>query len=434
MTIGNGSASLPEQSNAERAWTRVPRAVLAMPFAKVDRKAFLRAQLAPYCTEEQVIRAVESRPAQAAIRKELIDTLADSCIKAHVLRASGTSFKDAGGLHTPLTVMWMLSFARLYPASARGTLKYAILGALLLLTSLACLSPQPPPTPDLQAMISAAVQEAIPTPVPTQTSAPTATSNPTPTAVPTPTPDIPATVEASLQATIAAIPPTATPTPTPTPTVTPTPTPLPTQTPTPTPTATPLPTPTPTSTPTSVPTPTSTPWPTSTPRPTPTPTSRPTLTPEPWLGPVDARWTTYTNRQHSYEIQVPGNWTIDDANPASVKFASPARAAFVKVIKPDWRITSPRTELEDWLLQIEKVSVEFEIVEWNYQAFEGGDITAVRTLRREGAGFCMESNQEVLIVPSNGRNATWFTMVICSHSLNEYFHVVEDILGSFKQL
>ena len=57
MTVGNGSADLPDRSNAERAWTKVLRTVLAMPFSKVDRQAFLRAQLSPYCTEEQVRQA-----------------------------------------------------------------------------------------------------------------------------------------------------------------------------------------------------------------------------------------------------------------------------------------------------------------------------------------------------------------------------------------
>ena len=106
MTVGNGSADLPEKSNAERAWTKMLRAALAMPFSKVNRQAFLRAQLTPYCTEEQVRKAIESRPAQAGIRSELIDTLADSCINSHVLRASGTSFAAglSGGLAMAATI------------------------------------------------------------------------------------------------------------------------------------------------------------------------------------------------------------------------------------------------------------------------------------------------------------------------------------------
>ena len=106
MTVGNGSADLPEKSNAERAWTRMLRVALAMPFAKIDRQTFLKAQLTPYCTEEQVRKAIESRPAQAGIRSKLIDTLADSCIKSHVLRASGTSFAAGlpGGLAMAATI------------------------------------------------------------------------------------------------------------------------------------------------------------------------------------------------------------------------------------------------------------------------------------------------------------------------------------------
>ncbi len=106
----------------------------------------------------------------------------------------------------------------------------------------ACGSSAPPtPTPDIPATVTAAVQQAIPTPTPT------------------PTPDIPATVQAEVQAAMAALP-----TDTPTPTATP----IPTNTPTPTATTTPTPTPTPTSTPL----PTWTPTPTTRPSPTPSPT------------------------------------------------------------------------------------------------------------------------------------------------------------------
>ena len=122
---------------------------------------------------------------------------------------------------------------------------FAILLALIVgLAVAACGSGAPPsPTPDIPATVTAAVQQAIPTPTPT------------------PTPDIRATVDAQVQATMAAIP---TETPTPTPTATP----VPTETPMPTATATPTPTPTPTATPL----PTATPTPTTRPTPTPSPT------------------------------------------------------------------------------------------------------------------------------------------------------------------
>ena len=47
MTVGNGSADVPEKSNAERAWTRVLRAALAMPFVKVDRQGISSVTASP---------------------------------------------------------------------------------------------------------------------------------------------------------------------------------------------------------------------------------------------------------------------------------------------------------------------------------------------------------------------------------------------------
>ena len=74
------------------AWDRIVRASMAIPGAKVDRRDFLYAQLRSYCDERQVCSAIEDRPANAGIAPELIDKLADSCIKSHVIRAAGISF------------------------------------------------------------------------------------------------------------------------------------------------------------------------------------------------------------------------------------------------------------------------------------------------------------------------------------------------------
>ena len=95
MTTGKTTPD-PVESNGERLWTKVLRTVLALPYAKVDRSRFLRVQLSPHCTEQQVIDAIEGRPAQAAILPQIIDTLADACIRSHVFKASGASF--AAGL------------------------------------------------------------------------------------------------------------------------------------------------------------------------------------------------------------------------------------------------------------------------------------------------------------------------------------------------
>ena len=69
---------------------------MALPGARVDRASFLRSQLRPHYTDEQVREAIEFNPAHAGMSIDKIDEIADSVIKSHVLRATGTSF--AAGL------------------------------------------------------------------------------------------------------------------------------------------------------------------------------------------------------------------------------------------------------------------------------------------------------------------------------------------------
>jgi uncharacterized membrane protein len=69
---------------------------MALPGARVDRKSFLYSQLVNYCGQEQTLRSIETRPAIAGVPSDVIDRLADSCIKGHVLKASSISF--AAGL------------------------------------------------------------------------------------------------------------------------------------------------------------------------------------------------------------------------------------------------------------------------------------------------------------------------------------------------
>ena len=80
------------ETTGAKAWDKIMGAVLALPKAKVDRNSFLYAQLQNYCDATQVRKAIEDRPANAGISSELIDRLADSCIKRHVLKASAISF------------------------------------------------------------------------------------------------------------------------------------------------------------------------------------------------------------------------------------------------------------------------------------------------------------------------------------------------------
>ena len=96
-----------DQDAQATVWNRIVRASMAIPGAKVDRRDFLYAQLRNYCDEQQVCRAIEDRPANAGIAPDLIDKLADSCIKSHVLKAAGISFATGlpGGWFMAATIL-----------------------------------------------------------------------------------------------------------------------------------------------------------------------------------------------------------------------------------------------------------------------------------------------------------------------------------------
>ncbi len=68
------------------------KAVMSMPGAQVDRDSFLRSQLRSYFPDTQVQKAIATRPADANIPLDMIDGIADSVIKSHVLLAASASF------------------------------------------------------------------------------------------------------------------------------------------------------------------------------------------------------------------------------------------------------------------------------------------------------------------------------------------------------
>lgn len=84
------------ESRGNRVWNMIMSAALAIPGVKVDRASFLRSHLKPYCDEWQIQMAIAETPANACIPPDVIDKLANRCIKLHVAAASGISF--AAGL------------------------------------------------------------------------------------------------------------------------------------------------------------------------------------------------------------------------------------------------------------------------------------------------------------------------------------------------
>ncbi len=88
----NGTLELVESGHDDRVWQRVLHAALAVPGVKVNREEFLRSALKSIADEEQIQKAIETRPARAGIDILEIDGRATVLIRKHVARASGISF------------------------------------------------------------------------------------------------------------------------------------------------------------------------------------------------------------------------------------------------------------------------------------------------------------------------------------------------------
>ena len=73
-------------------WNQIIELVLKLPGARVDRENFLRTELGSYFDEEQVTRAIEDSPAKAGISSDIIDQIANSCIKWQTRKTSAVSF------------------------------------------------------------------------------------------------------------------------------------------------------------------------------------------------------------------------------------------------------------------------------------------------------------------------------------------------------
>ena len=83
---------LPPGGKPEDVWNRILRTALAMPGARVDRKAFLRRALSKHVTKDVWQRAVDTTPAKAGISKDIIRRAATSSIRWHRTGVSGVSF------------------------------------------------------------------------------------------------------------------------------------------------------------------------------------------------------------------------------------------------------------------------------------------------------------------------------------------------------
>jgi len=95
-TPSTKSEELPPGRGPEDVWNSVLRTALALPGAKVDRKAFLRRALSKHVTEKVLQSAIETSPAKAGVSKNTIRRIATANIKWHRAGVSSVSF--ASGL------------------------------------------------------------------------------------------------------------------------------------------------------------------------------------------------------------------------------------------------------------------------------------------------------------------------------------------------
>ena len=91
--MNTGSSESKDGNNEYgEIWNKILKASLSIPGAKIDRKAFLTKEFQNKVTEEILKIALESTPAKAKIPKELIENVAQGCIKLHLAKVTSLSF------------------------------------------------------------------------------------------------------------------------------------------------------------------------------------------------------------------------------------------------------------------------------------------------------------------------------------------------------
>ena len=86
---------MEDNSNAIAVWNKVLSAALSIPGVKVNRKEFLFSKLMPYCTEEEIMNAINGNPTKV-IDSTILNKIADSVISAHTIKV--TALSTAAGI------------------------------------------------------------------------------------------------------------------------------------------------------------------------------------------------------------------------------------------------------------------------------------------------------------------------------------------------
>lgn len=91
-------------ANEVSLWNKVMSNALNLPGVKVDRETFLRTELLPYCTKDELEKAILSPV--AVVSKERIDALANACIRNQTTKVTAISTVAGipGGLAMAATI------------------------------------------------------------------------------------------------------------------------------------------------------------------------------------------------------------------------------------------------------------------------------------------------------------------------------------------
>lgn len=73
-------------------WNKILKLSLAVPGVRIDRKNFLRKELAPYCTREKLELAIRTSPAVAGIPAPVLNKIARKSIASHINMVTLMSF------------------------------------------------------------------------------------------------------------------------------------------------------------------------------------------------------------------------------------------------------------------------------------------------------------------------------------------------------
>ena len=70
-------------ANEVDLWNKAMKMAMAIPFVKIDRVEFLRKELSPFCTPEQIQSAISGTPTKVLTVNQ-VSKIANGCIKYHL--------------------------------------------------------------------------------------------------------------------------------------------------------------------------------------------------------------------------------------------------------------------------------------------------------------------------------------------------------------